>query len=82
MKSCFIAADTGKDTHDEDADINSSENDKQPLAKIIEKLHKENEHLKQTSKDLYDSIKKTRIQEKVFANVAVLKHGIKKLKGL
>ncbi|GJY64680.1 hypothetical protein Tco_0466140 [Tanacetum coccineum] len=35
MKSCFIAADTGKDTHDEDADINSSENDKQPLAKVL-----------------------------------------------
>ncbi|GKG44389.1 hypothetical protein Tco_0485827, partial [Tanacetum coccineum] len=27
-----------------------------------EKLHKENEHLKQTYKDLYDSIKKTRVQ--------------------
>ncbi|GJR17555.1 hypothetical protein Tco_0966082 [Tanacetum coccineum] len=30
----------------------------------IEKLHKENEHLKQTYKDLYDSIKKTRVQTK------------------
>ncbi|GJV93153.1 hypothetical protein Tco_1540966 [Tanacetum coccineum] len=29
-----------------------------------EKLHKENEHLKQTYKDLYDSIKKTRVQTK------------------
>nr|GEY08018.1 hypothetical protein [Tanacetum cinerariifolium] len=29
-----------------------------------EKLHKENEHLKQTYQDLYDSIKKTRIQTK------------------
>ncbi|GKC60353.1 hypothetical protein Tco_1087951 [Tanacetum coccineum] len=29
-----------------------------------EKLHKENEHLKQTYKDLYDSIKKTRVQIK------------------
>ncbi|GJV01759.1 hypothetical protein Tco_1335328 [Tanacetum coccineum] len=28
------------------------------------KLHKENEHLKQTYKDLYDSIKKTRVQTK------------------
>ncbi|GJR73688.1 hypothetical protein Tco_0086053 [Tanacetum coccineum] len=34
------------------------------VAKLLaknEKLHKENEHLKQTYKDLYDSIKKTRI---------------------
>ncbi|GJZ62367.1 hypothetical protein Tco_0618504 [Tanacetum coccineum] len=31
-----------------------------------EKLHKENEHLKQTYKDLYDSIKKTRVQTKYF----------------
>ncbi|GJW60186.1 hypothetical protein Tco_0109521 [Tanacetum coccineum] len=29
-----------------------------------EKLHKENEHLKQTYKDLYDSIKTTRVQTK------------------
>nr|GEV33809.1 retrotransposon protein, putative, unclassified [Tanacetum cinerariifolium] len=29
-----------------------------------EKLHKENEHLKQTYNDLYDSIKKTRVQAK------------------
>ncbi|GJR30186.1 putative ribonuclease H-like domain-containing protein [Tanacetum coccineum] len=29
-----------------------------------ERLHKENEHLKQTYKDLYDSIKKTRVQIK------------------
>ncbi|GJR89978.1 putative reverse transcriptase, RNA-dependent DNA polymerase [Tanacetum coccineum] len=29
-----------------------------------EKLHNENEHLKQTYKDLYDSIKKTRVQTK------------------
>ncbi|GJZ40261.1 retrovirus-related pol polyprotein from transposon TNT 1-94 [Tanacetum coccineum] len=37
------------------------------VAKILlenEKLHKENEHLKQTYKDLYDSIKKTRVQIK------------------
>ncbi|GJY40510.1 putative reverse transcriptase, RNA-dependent DNA polymerase [Tanacetum coccineum] len=78
---------SGKDTHDEDADINSV-NDKQPMdeikkeievletinielehsvAKLLaenEKLHKENEHLKQTYKDLYDSIKKTRVQTK------------------
>ncbi|GJT60051.1 hypothetical protein Tco_1003584 [Tanacetum coccineum] len=37
------------------------------VAKLLaenEKLHKENEHLKQTYKDLYDSIKKTRVQKK------------------
>ncbi|GJR96574.1 hypothetical protein Tco_0268748 [Tanacetum coccineum] len=53
------------------------------VAKLLaenEKLHKENEHLKQTYKDIYDSIKNTRIQEKVFANVA-LKNEIRKLKG-
>ncbi|GJU63324.1 hypothetical protein Tco_1245159 [Tanacetum coccineum] len=35
------------------------------VAKLLaenEKLHKENKHLKQTYKDLYDSIKKTRVQ--------------------
>nr|GEY46863.1 retrovirus-related Pol polyprotein from transposon TNT 1-94 [Tanacetum cinerariifolium] len=39
----------------------------QSVAKLLaenEKLHKENEHLKQTYKDLYDSIKKTRVQTK------------------
>ncbi|GKF67068.1 hypothetical protein Tco_0193585, partial [Tanacetum coccineum] len=37
------------------------------MAKLLtenEKLHKENEHLKQTYKDLYDFIKKTRVQTK------------------
>ncbi|GJT26276.1 hypothetical protein Tco_0906551 [Tanacetum coccineum] len=37
------------------------------VAKLLaenEKLHKENEHLKQTYKDLYDSIQKTRVQTK------------------
>ncbi|GJZ13235.1 hypothetical protein Tco_0548465 [Tanacetum coccineum] len=37
------------------------------VAKLLaenEKLHKENEHLKQTYKDLYDSLKKTRVQTK------------------
>ncbi|GJR65497.1 hypothetical protein Tco_0011562 [Tanacetum coccineum] len=37
------------------------------VAKLIagnEKLHKENKHLKQTYKDLYDSIKKIRVQTK------------------
>ncbi|GKA96690.1 retrovirus-related pol polyprotein from transposon TNT 1-94 [Tanacetum coccineum] len=41
------------------------------------KLHKENEHLKQTYKDLD---LKARIQEKVFANAA-LKNKLRKLKG-
>nr|GEU89329.1 ribonuclease H-like domain-containing protein [Tanacetum cinerariifolium] len=39
----------------------------QSVAKLLaenEKLHKENKHLKQTYKDLYDSIKKTRVQTK------------------
>ncbi|GJS69255.1 retrovirus-related pol polyprotein from transposon TNT 1-94 [Tanacetum coccineum] len=37
------------------------------VAKLLaenEKLHKENKHLKQTYKELYDSIKKTRVQNK------------------
>ncbi|GJS05571.1 hypothetical protein Tco_0322079 [Tanacetum coccineum] len=34
------------------------------VGKENEKLHMENEHLKQTYKDLYDSIKKTRVQTK------------------
>ncbi|GJW63416.1 hypothetical protein Tco_0115300 [Tanacetum coccineum] len=37
------------------------------VAKLLaenKKLHKKNEHLKQTYKDLYDSIKKTRVQTK------------------
>ncbi|GJW50370.1 hypothetical protein Tco_0091721 [Tanacetum coccineum] len=37
------------------------------MAKFLqanEQLHKENEHLKQTYKELYDSIKKTRVQNK------------------
>ncbi|GJT93833.1 hypothetical protein Tco_1082678 [Tanacetum coccineum] len=40
---------------------------KHSVAKLLadnEKLHKENEHLKQTYKDLYDSIKKTRVYTK------------------
>ncbi|GKD95730.1 hypothetical protein Tco_1379627 [Tanacetum coccineum] len=36
----------------------------QALKTENEKLHKENEHFKQTYKDLYDSIKKTRVQTK------------------
>ncbi|GJT46428.1 hypothetical protein Tco_0955143 [Tanacetum coccineum] len=41
------------------------------VAKLLaenEKLHKENEHLKQTYKDLYDSIKKTRFASQVDVN--------------
>ncbi|GJR52243.1 hypothetical protein Tco_1402764 [Tanacetum coccineum] len=80
---------SGKDTHAEDANINSV-NDQVPLVESKdvqmqegkvdmessgtmldeqdtsknEKLHKKNEHLKQTYKDLYDSIKTTRVQIK------------------
>ncbi|GKA06264.1 hypothetical protein Tco_0685488 [Tanacetum coccineum] len=46
------------------------------VAKLLaenEKLHKENEHLKQTYKDLYDSIKKTRTY--------LRKNELRKLKG-
>ncbi|GKD57138.1 hypothetical protein Tco_1290525 [Tanacetum coccineum] len=51
------------------------------VAKLLaenEKLNKENEHLKQTYKELYDSIKKTRIQTKdhndsLIAKVKLLK---------
>ncbi|GJS62006.1 gag-pol polyprotein [Tanacetum coccineum] len=52
------------------------------VAKLLtenEHLNKENEHLKKTYKDLYDSIKKTRIQEKVLEN-ATLKKELRKLK--
>ncbi|GJW12543.1 hypothetical protein Tco_1578370 [Tanacetum coccineum] len=51
------------------------------VAKLLaenEKLIKENDHLKQTYKDLYDSIKKTRT--KVFANAA-FKNELRKLEG-
>ncbi|GJX18202.1 hypothetical protein Tco_0219034 [Tanacetum coccineum] len=53
------------------------------VAKLLaenEQLHKENEHLKQTYKDLFDSIKRTRIQKKGFA-IAALKNELKKLTG-
>ncbi|GJQ98528.1 hypothetical protein Tco_0009667 [Tanacetum coccineum] len=56
-------------THVVDADIRQV-NDQVPLlsvAKLLaenEKLRKKNEHLKQIYKDLYDSIKKTRVQTK------------------
>ncbi|GKD55825.1 hypothetical protein Tco_1289212 [Tanacetum coccineum] len=39
-------------------------NSVRPRVSTNEKLHKENEHLKQTYKDLYDSIKKTQVQTK------------------
>ncbi|GJS78361.1 hypothetical protein Tco_0728242 [Tanacetum coccineum] len=53
------------------------------VAKLLaenEQLHKENEHLKQTYKDLFDSIKRTRIQKKGFA-IAALKNELRKLTG-
>ncbi|GJR60794.1 hypothetical protein Tco_1502956 [Tanacetum coccineum] len=56
------STDPGKNTS-EHADINLPRMTKQPLARD-EKLHKENQHLKQTYKDLYDSIKKTPVQTK------------------
>ncbi|GKA94954.1 hypothetical protein Tco_0816992 [Tanacetum coccineum] len=57
------------------------------VAKLIaanEQLHKENEHLKQTYKELYDSIKKTRFQNKEnrkgFCKCSI-KNELRKLKG-
>ncbi|GJT76520.1 hypothetical protein Tco_1538575 [Tanacetum coccineum] len=53
------------------------------VAKLLaenEQLHKENEHLKQTYKDLFDSIKRTRIQKRGFA-IAALKNELRKLQG-
>ncbi|GJR91320.1 hypothetical protein Tco_0215331 [Tanacetum coccineum] len=53
------------------------------VAKLLaenEQLHKEKEHLKQTYKDLFDSIKRTRIQKKGFA-IAALKNELRKLTG-
>ncbi|GKD48333.1 hypothetical protein Tco_1277309 [Tanacetum coccineum] len=47
----------------------------QSVAKLLaenEKLHKENEHLKQTYKDLYDSIKKTSVQTKDHADSLIV----------
>ncbi|GJS97601.1 hypothetical protein Tco_0804569, partial [Tanacetum coccineum] len=38
--------------------------DEEPMAEKNEQLHKEKEHLKQTYKDLFDSIKWTRVQTK------------------
>nr|GFB28486.1 hypothetical protein [Tanacetum cinerariifolium] len=42
------------------------------VKKSNEKLNKENEHLKQTYKDLYDSIKKTSVQTKDHANSLIV----------
>ncbi|GJS82065.1 hypothetical protein Tco_0748606 [Tanacetum coccineum] len=53
------------------------------VAKLLaenEQLHKEKEHLKQTYNDLFDSIKRTRIQKKGFA-IAALKNELRKLTG-
>ncbi|GJX64474.1 hypothetical protein Tco_0298817 [Tanacetum coccineum] len=57
------------------------------VAKLLaenEKLHKENEHLKQTYKDLYNSIKKTRVQTKdhnnsLIAQINVTPHYLPKV---
>ncbi|GJZ17505.1 hypothetical protein Tco_0553628 [Tanacetum coccineum] len=46
------------------------------VAKLLaanEQLHKENEHLKQTYKELYDSIKKTRVQNKDNSDSLIIK---------
>ncbi|GJW23122.1 hypothetical protein Tco_0033744, partial [Tanacetum coccineum] len=56
------------------------------VAKLLaenKKLHKENEHLKQTYKDLYDSIKKTRVQTKdhndsLIAQINITQHYLPK----
>ncbi|GKA93326.1 hypothetical protein Tco_0815312, partial [Tanacetum coccineum] len=86
---------SGKDTHDEDAVINSV-NDKQPLAEVQltvqhDTLANEQQHFMQ-SEPIYDTHLlerfktvenadlKAHIQEKVFANVA-LKNELQKLKG-
>ncbi|GJY64179.1 hypothetical protein Tco_0465639 [Tanacetum coccineum] len=53
---------SGNDTHVDDADIRPIY-DEEPKAEN-ELLHKEKEHLKQTYKDLFDSIKTTRVQTK------------------
>ncbi|GJZ29229.1 hypothetical protein Tco_0573876 [Tanacetum coccineum] len=62
---------SGNDTDTDDADIRliydeepMAENSVAKLLAENEHLHKENEHLRQTYKDLYDSIKKTRVQTK------------------
>ncbi|GJY86583.1 hypothetical protein Tco_0500609 [Tanacetum coccineum] len=60
---------SGNDAHVDDADIRPIF-DEEPMAeygKLLaenEQLHKEKEHLKQTYKDLFDSIKRTRVQTK------------------
>ncbi|GJW77074.1 putative late blight resistance protein homolog R1B-23 [Tanacetum coccineum] len=56
------------------------------VAKLLaenEKLHKENKHLKQTYKDLYDSIKKTRVRTKDLNDSLIAQHEneLRKLKG-
>ncbi|GJZ23301.1 hypothetical protein Tco_0560760 [Tanacetum coccineum] len=75
-----------KDTHVEDADyFNSVDMTHQPMVRNIdlessvaillaenEKLNKENKHLKQTYKDLSDSIKKTSVQTKDYVNSLIV----------
>ncbi|GKB93064.1 hypothetical protein Tco_0979201 [Tanacetum coccineum] len=67
IKSMKEASNEAKDKNDIDVieTINIKlEHSEAKLLAANEQLHKENEHLKQTYKELYDSIKKTRIQNK------------------
>ncbi|GKD99074.1 hypothetical protein Tco_1382971 [Tanacetum coccineum] len=67
IKSVKEASNEGKVKHDIDVLETINIELESSVAKLLaenEKLNKENEHLKQTYKELYDSIKKTRIQTK------------------
>ncbi|GJZ52244.1 hypothetical protein Tco_0606759, partial [Tanacetum coccineum] len=67
IKSVKEASNEAKVKHDIDVLETINIELESSVAKLLaenEKLNKENEHLKQTYKDLYDSIKKTRIQMK------------------
>ncbi|GJX52247.1 hypothetical protein Tco_0280616, partial [Tanacetum coccineum] len=81
---------SGNDANIKDADIRLV-NDQVPFVEFTsvgkenEKLHKKNEHLKQTDKDLYDSIKKTRVQTKdindsLIAQVNITPHYLPKVR--
>ncbi|GJW12924.1 hypothetical protein Tco_1578751 [Tanacetum coccineum] len=67
IKSVKEASNEAKVKHDIDVLETINIELESSVAKLLaenEKLNKENEHLKQTYKELYDSIKKTRIQTK------------------
>ncbi|GJT10384.1 retrovirus-related pol polyprotein from transposon TNT 1-94 [Tanacetum coccineum] len=67
IKSVKEASNEAKVKHEIDALETINIELESSVAKLLaenEKLNKENEHLKQTYKELYDSIKKTRIQTK------------------